>query len=207
MERRISVEKICTNNTTVTYRTKIKWSSAGLFAVAIGLAAFNVPSAQSAPAAAAATEKAALSPVLKLFKVVRSANGKESLVSASSIKPGDTVEYRVTYRNTSARTLTKVNAVLPIPAALTYIPNTARPGNAQASLDGRTYGAMPLKRRVRDENGAEKTVLVPFSQYRFLRWSLGNIGAGRTLQVSARARLAPSATAIVSTNVKKEGGR
>lgn len=181
-----------------------------VFSVAV-LSATSMPQlmAQGAVVASrpAVASKPALAPVLKLFKVARSASGKESLVPASSIRPGDTVEYRVMYRNTSTRTLTKVNAVLPIPAALVYISYSARPGNAQASLDGRTYGAMPLKRRVRDEKGVEKTVLVPFSQYRFLRWSLGNIGAGRTLQVSARARLAPSATAIVSTNVKKEGGR
>ena len=201
------MEKVREKTNFVGQRTQIKAVGVGICALVTGLAAFNAPYAQSAPAAVTATEKAALSPVLKLFKVARSASGKESLVPASSIRPGDTVEYRVMYRNTSTRTLTKVNAVLPIPVALVYISYSARPGNAQASLDGRTYGAMPLKRRVRDEKGVEKTVLVPFSQYRFLRWSLGNIGAGRTLQVSARARLAPSATAIVSTNVKKEGGR
>lgn len=202
------MEKVWGKTNFVGQRTQITAVGVGICALVTGLTAFNAPYAQSAPAAVTATEKAALSPVLKLFKVVRSASGKESLVPASSIRPGDTVEYRVTYRNTSTRTLTKVNAVLPIPAALSYVPNSARPGNAQASLDGRTYGAMPLKRRVRDENGVEKTVLVPFSQYRFLRWSLGNMSAGRTLQVSARARLAPSATAsVVASDARKGGGR
>ena len=178
-------------------------------AIAVIAAATWIPTSASMaqPGAKPSAQAPALAPVLKLFKVMRNASGKESFVPASSIRPGDTVEYRVTYRNTSTRTLSKVSAVLPIPAALSYLPNSARPGNAQASLDGLTYGAIPLKRRVRDASGVEKTVLVASSQYRFLRWSLGNMSAGRTLQVSARARLAPSATAIVTLKEKKEGGR
>lgn len=188
----------------------ISWSTA--FAIAgLGLATFNLFSptnAVAAPTDASRASAPALSPVLKVFKVVRGENGKESLVPSSSIRPGDTVEYRVTYRNTSTRTLSRVNAVLPIPAALSYIHNSARPGNATASLDGRIYAAIPLKRRVRDASGVEKTVLVPFSRYRFLRWSLGNMTAGRVIQVSARARLSPTAaSALATSSAKKEDGR
>jgi hypothetical protein len=40
---------------------------------------------------------------LEAHKVVRAAGGSESLVPADNVKPGDVMEYVVTYRNTGGR--------------------------------------------------------------------------------------------------------
>jgi hypothetical protein len=56
-------------------------------------------------------------------------------------------------------------------------------------LDGVKYDAVPLKRQVKDKTGKQVTVLVPVSEYKALRWSLGAINAGKVMTVSARVRV------------------
>jgi uncharacterized repeat protein (TIGR01451 family) len=126
---------------------------------------------------------------LKAFKVLHKANGEEILVSADKIKPKEIVEYQVRYSNTGDRLLRNIQATLPIPTSLEYIPGTATPSNPSASLDGKSFAPIPLKRKVKAVDGTEKTILVPYAEYRFLRWSLSELGAGKSATVSARARL------------------
>lgn len=125
---------------------------------------------------------------LKAFKVVKKGN-QETLVAAEKVKPKEIVEYQVNYFNSGARTLKNISATLPIPAALEYLPGTASPLGARASLDGKTFAAMPLKRKMKAADGTEKTVLVPYSEYRFLRWFHGDLGPNKSTLVSARAKL------------------
>jgi uncharacterized repeat protein (TIGR01451 family) len=125
---------------------------------------------------------------LKVFKVLR-AEGKESLAPVEKVKPRDIVEYQVKYQNTSDKTLSNIAATLPIPAGLEYLPGTAEPGAAVASLDGKNFAAIPLKRKVKQANGSEKTVAVPYAEYRALRWTLPQLAAKKSVVVSARARV------------------
>ena len=125
---------------------------------------------------------------LKAFKVVRKGD-QESLVPAAKIKPKEIIEYQVRYQNLGERTLRNIKATLPIPTALEYLPGTASPSGALASLDGKTFALIPLKRKVKAADGTEKVVLVPYAEYRFLRWSLDELAVGKNATVSARARL------------------
>lgn len=161
-------------------RPKALW----LCAVAlIGSTGFAV--AQNAPG------RANVVPQLSAFKVAASADG-EKLVSADKIAPGEVIEYQVRYANTGAKPAKNLQATLPIPASLEWVPNSARPAaDVLASLDGKTFALMPLMRKVKAPDGTEKTVAVPSSEYRFLRWSISSLGAGQSVQVAARARLAP----------------
>ena len=124
---------------------------------------------------------------LQAFKVVPQKDGDEKFASAAIAQPGDVIEYQATYSNDGKRAATNLNATLPIPAALSYVPNTAQPGGFMASTDAKTFAAAPLQRRVKDANGKTVLVMVPFSEYRALRWKLDSLAPGADFKVSARA--------------------
>lgn len=140
-----------------------------------------------------------LNVVLESYKVVSSDNGKQELLAAGTAKPGDVIEYRAIYHNESAQPLHNIVATLPIPASgVDYLPDATAMRTAQASLDGKTFSPMPLKRMVTLANGKRAEQNVPMNEYRFLRWTLGDLPAGASKSVSARVRIAdftPVATA------------
>jgi len=142
----------------------------------------------AAPAAAQGPAKSGVETRLEVRKIVRAADGRESVASADTAKPGDTLEYVVTYTNNTAQAVRDFQATLPIPQATEYIPASARPATAKASLDARSFEAMPLKRKVlRDGRDVEEDVAL--REYRYLRWSAPELGAGKTLTYTARVRV------------------
>ncbi len=128
-------------------------------------------------------------PQLAAFKVVSGATG-EKLDSAAKVFPGDTIEYQARYSNTGNKAAKNLQAILPIPDALQWVPNSALPANPQASLDGKNFASLPLKRTIKAPDGSEKVVLVPTSELRFLRWTIATLDPGQTVRVTARAQLA-----------------
>lgn len=124
---------------------------------------------------------------LQAFKVLLQTDGDEKLASADVANPGDVIEYQATYSNDGGRAATNLNATLPIPTALSYVPNTASPGGFMASTDAKTFAPAPLQRKVKDANGKTVTVAVPFSEYRALRWNVKTLAPGADFKISARA--------------------
>lgn len=117
-------------------------------------------------------------------KVIKGVDGKEQLVDATIVKPGDVLEYRAIYTNNSTKTVTNLIGELPIPLGLEYQRRSARPGAAQvkvATQEG-DFAAEPLMRKF---GAVQKEV--PYSEYRMLRWTLGQLLAGAKTTVSARA--------------------
>src|SRR4051812_41831214 len=91
---------------------------------------------------------------LTAARVVVQADGKEALASADRARPGDLLEYRVDYHNTTRASINDVVATLPVPQnGVEYIPGSESPANALASIDGKTFAALPLKRAVKMPNG------------------------------------------------------
>lgn len=125
---------------------------------------------------------------LEAHKVVRTAGGSESLVPADTVKPGDVIEYVVTYRNTGSEAVHDLEATLPIPEPTEFIVGSARPASAKASWDGATFDAMPLKRMATRE-GRAVVEMVPFRAYRFLRWYPGDLAAGKSVTFAARVKV------------------
>lgn len=125
---------------------------------------------------------------LTAHKIVK-ADGTEQSISADKAKPGDVIEYVATYKNTDTKPATNVTATLPIPRGMEYIPNTASPDHVMASLDDEHYAQVPLKRTVTDANGKAREELVPYSEYRSLRWQLGAMPGGATRDVKARMKV------------------
>jgi uncharacterized repeat protein (TIGR01451 family) len=134
---------------------------------------------------------------LQAFKVVTTATGTK-LVATDAAQPGDTIEYQVTYSNKGATAARDVLATLPVPkGGLAYVPDSAAPSAVQASLDGATFAPLPLTRTV-VRAGKQVVETVPVSEYRFLRWKLGEIKPGASTTVSSRMRLDSAANNVRS---------
>jgi uncharacterized repeat protein (TIGR01451 family) len=138
--------------------------------------------------AAAAPLHAEVTAKLTASKVVKS-DDKETLAAAEQVKPGDVVEYTATYQNTGKSAVNNVKASLPIPQGMEFMPDSTRPGDAMASVDGTNFAKVPLKRTVKGPDGKMVEQLVPYSQYRALRWNLGEIAGGASKAVSARMKV------------------
>jgi len=152
--------------------------------------AFATVAWASTPAALAAHAAAPLEVKLTASKVVTEANGVERLLPADTVRPGDIVEYRAEYQNRGTDPARNVRATLPIPAGgLEYLPDGARPRAVRASLDGKRFDAIPLRRLVTLANGKQELRPIAQSEYRFLRWDLGVIAPGKSATVSSRMRL------------------
>jgi uncharacterized repeat protein (TIGR01451 family) len=139
----------------------------------------------------AAQQKAPADPVevrLESRKVVAGADGKETFAPGDQARPGDVLEYTATYRNVAKYGVKDVVATLPIPAQTEFVPGSARPANARASLDATTFAAIPLKRRVM-RNGAQVEEPVPYREYRSLRWLPVDLGSGASIVFTARVRV------------------
>ena len=79
-------------------------------------------------------------------------------------------------------------ATLPIPANTALLTGSARPVSAQASLDGRRFGDMPLTRSV-TRDGVAVIEHIPARDYRYLRWFAPELAAHRSLTFAARVRV------------------
>lgn len=140
---------------------------------------------------------------LDVFKVVQQADGKEALVSGGA-GPGDTVEYQVRYTNAGNAKVQNLLATLPIPdGGMEYLPAGVSPANVQASTDGVIFAPVPLKRNVTDATGKVVVQLVPVSQYRVLRWELGELSPGKDATVRSRMRLSKFSNPVATTSEVK----
>ena len=121
-------------------------------------------------------------------KVVVS-DGRERLETADNVKPGDVIEYVATFRNTGSATLTGLVATVPVPSLTEYLPGSAKPAAALASLDGVKFAPVPLMRKVRLADGKEVDQAVALRDYRALRWNAGDLGAQKSVSYSVRVKV------------------
>ncbi len=140
--------------------------------------------------AAGVAKKDPVEITLQQFKVVKRGQA-EALESVDRVKPGEMIEYQAIYRNTTNHAIGNLQAILPVPANIEYLPNTAKPSAVEASVDGVSYAPVPLRRLVKLPNGQSVMRDVPVAEYRSLRWAIGDLAANQKVIVSARMRLAP----------------
>jgi uncharacterized repeat protein (TIGR01451 family) len=143
---------------------------------AIGCAAWAQPNVQSE---------------LIAEKLVRAPSGQLSRAAADSVKPGDLVAYTATYRNTGKDAARALVVTVPVPTGMEYQGRQPEEklAPALASLDGRSYAAIPLTRKVKNAQGQEVVQPVPVAEYRFLRWNMAELGAGADVSVRLTARV------------------
>ena len=183
-------------------QTKPAWVSAK-FQKALGsLAAFaalifiSATSIHAIPAQAetVTANKAVQEPIavqLKQFKVTKTEKNEETLADAAVVLPGDVIEYRATYSNLSSKALPVV-ATLPIPEGTEYIKESAHADNkityTVAQKDSK-YAKEPLLQKVAASGELETLRPVPYASYRFVRWDLGQLSPGTSIEVRARAKV------------------
>ena len=170
-----------------------------LLAASLGLAFSSAGFAQSEPA------DAPVKVSLVAAKVV-TADGKEKLVPADAAKPGEVVRYTATYKNDSDKGVKKLQATVPVPVGTEVLLESIKPAGAKASLDKEHFEAIPLKREEEMPDGKKRLVNVPTNEYRAIRWSLEDLGAGKSTAVSVDVRLLISAPKATEAG-KQEGAK
>lgn len=101
--------------------------------------------------------------------------GGERFAPAKRAKPGETVEYRLTYRNDTDGPVTGFVALGPVPEGTAFVPGSAsadRDAVLEASAPGVAWATPPLVREVRRADGTTDRVTVDPSEYDAVRWRL-----------------------------------
>jgi uncharacterized repeat protein (TIGR01451 family) len=131
---------------------------------------------------------------------VETVDGQSVYKPARVSRPGDILEYRVTYTNHGNAAINVLTANLPIPAGTTLVDRSQLPPDALASIDGSRFAPVPLMRTVRLPDGSTHQEPVALSEYRALRWNLGTLAPGKSAQAQARVSVnAPAATAAAAS--------
>jgi hypothetical protein len=173
-------------------------------AASLGLVAIQAVAADVVDAATSSKSQAPVAISLKQFKVVTSASGAEQLADAIAVLPGDVIEYRAVYSNRASTTLPVV-ATLPIPASLEYLKGSASTNNNivhTVALRDSQFSKEPLLHRVVDASGATVSQPLPYASYRYVRWDLGNLPPGKSVEVSVRAKVAQNLAGDASAEDK-----
>lgn len=149
--------------------------------ISIFVAALFAANLHAAPTATA-VKKEPVQIKLEQFKVSVE-NGKETLAPIQSVKPGEVIEYRATYKNVSSGAVKNLVATIPVPKSTEYQAKTANPlATVEASIDNVTFAAVPLM-------DTAKKQPIPTKEYRALRWKLQELGADKSIVVSARMKV------------------
>ena len=145
-----------------------KLSKLSTLTLAVGLVLASLAVAQ------AKTDSAPLESTMEAFVVSTDKDGKEVSSPAKEVAPGQTVEYRLIYKNTSKKPLNDIAVTGPVPNTTDYIANTANTKaetSFQVSIDGgKTFESEPVKRTVLDEKGKKVEKIIPASEYSHVRW-------------------------------------
>ena len=155
---------------------------------------------------AAHADNGPLTSELKVWNVVKQADGAEALQPARAVKPGDVLQYSTVYTNPSQRAVSRLVTNLPIPAGTELVATGTVPSTVLASLDGKVFAPVPLMRKLRRADGQLVDVPVPLNEYRSLRWPEQQLAAGGSFTTTARVRVisAPAdATPATATPVAR----
>ncbi len=127
--------------------------------------------------------------VLLIASKIINVDGTEKKEPGDKAKPGEIIEYVAEYKNPDKSSVKDVVATLPVPPGMEYVPNTAMPSQVMASTSDGNFAPVPLKRAVRGADGKVTQELVPYSEYRSLRWNLGDMSGGTSKSVRARMKV------------------
>ncbi|WP_228284515.1 MULTISPECIES: hypothetical protein [unclassified Psychrobacter] len=113
----------------------------------------------------------------KIMKILKNSDGRDVAVPANHIAPGDVIEYRTTYTNTSAQPISNVNATVALPSNVQLVslnsplPTLATTGNGYQTI----------------QQMGNTTVIQ--ENYSGLRWDLANVTTDAPQTVVIRAKV------------------
>lgn len=180
-------------------------------AISLSFSLFLLLALNAAPGlaetAALPAPKGDVESVLTQKKIVIGSNKKETVSDVKDVKPGELIEYRAAYTNKGKAAVTNFSATLPIPEATEYQRGTATPAmGVKATVGDGKFLPIPLKRKVKLPDGKEVEQDVPLAQYKALQWSFGELGAGKTVVISARVRVSDTPAAPAGAPPTTTGG-
>lgn len=128
---------------------------------------------------------------LTTYRISTDDAGNETAVEVSEIRPGDTIEYRLTYTNNTENDISNLVPILPIPVGVQYLDDTAEPTISSASLSttGDNFQTLPIMREVTQQNGETVEQEVPASEFRRLRWMVDSLAAQESVTLRARVQV------------------
>ena len=128
---------------------------------------------------------------LQAFKITVNESGEEVAVEVEEVRPGDLIEYRLTYTNNTDQAITNLIPTLPVPANMYYLGDTAEPEIQRASYQssGNDFQVPPLTREVTTSGGLQTTEEVPPREYRRLQWTIATLEGGDSVTLTARVRV------------------
>lgn len=131
---------------------------------------------------------------LEAYLVTVGDQGEEQVEATDSAEPGQTLEYRLIYRNNSDDPFKKLVINGRIPVNTEYAANSSSsktPHDLLVSFDGgASYMPEPAKRMVKQADGSEKEETVPPEEYTHLRWkSLESLVPGQEQRYIYRVRV------------------
>ena len=132
-----------------------------------------------------------VSSVLKAYQITIDADGNEVATEVTEVKPGDIIEYRLTYQNETGRDISQLMPVLPIPLEMFYLGSTASPqlSGASVSTIANDFRQPPLTRQVTLPDGSQVNRVIPAQEYRRLQWLVPALAAGESITLTARVEV------------------
>ncbi|ASJ76602.1 DUF11 domain-containing protein [Granulosicoccus antarcticus] len=113
---------------------------------------------------------------IEAYLVSTDSQGNEVIQATAAAKPGELMEYRLTFVNSGESAVSGLNVIDPIPANTTFVSDSAN-SNAdslfEVSIDGgRTFEKEPVMRIETQADGSQKEVVIPPAQYTHVRWAV-----------------------------------
>lgn len=118
---------------------------------------------------------------LEAYKVLTE-KGLEKFVTAEEAAPGDIIEYRAVYTNSTTQPVRNVALDIPIPTGLVAIEGSDAPKAASATVDQRKFLELPIL----DDQGRP----VPYAKLRAFRWNIAELAPGKSATLRIRASVA-----------------
>lgn len=119
----------------------------------------------------------------KVMKVMRDGSGREFLVPARDIKPGDIIEYQTTYLNSSTQPVADVQATINLPNGVKLV-SLNTPLQTLATVGGDSYQTIS---QVGNTTVIRTTETTPLNTYSGLRWNLVDLAPNASRTVTMRA--------------------
>lgn len=146
------------------------------------------PATAASSAARAATSKPSASPIqtqFKAYKVIFLSGGKEELEPASSVSPGDLVEYVAVHRNVSGRRLLNTDFAIPIPYGMSLWQGSVQPASGV------------LKQP--EQSGQESAAAKGGDRPRMV-WRVEKLDPGQSVQLKLRVSVDPDPSLTPAPN-------
>lgn len=131
---------------------------------------------------------------MKAFVVHTNAKGQERLSAVKKVEPGETIQYQLTYKNVSKKSLKDITVTGPIPSNTRFVgksTKTAVRSNVLVSIDGgKKFEKEPVRRLRTMANGKKKMVVIPAEKYTHVRWKTRSaLNAGKKQVFSYRVKV------------------